>query len=72
MDSLRLIYVQYGKVIERISNPRDITVQSFYNIVKQTNTGFSINESSVKLHLKKINRLLNILEINGVYKTTIN
>ncbi len=44
MDSLRLIYVQYGKVIERISNPRDITVQSFYNIVKQTNTGFSINE----------------------------
>ena len=44
MDSLRLIYVQYGKVIERISNPRDIAVQSFYHILKQTDAGFSINE----------------------------
>ena len=44
MDSLRLIYVQYGKVIERTSNPRDITVQSFYHILKQTDIGFSINE----------------------------
>ena len=44
MDSLRLIYVQYGKVIERISNPRDIAVQSFYHILKQTDIGFSINE----------------------------
>ena len=44
MDSLRLIYLQYGKVIERTSNPRDITVQSFYHILKQTDIGFSINE----------------------------
>jgi replicative DNA helicase Mcm len=44
MDSLILIYVQYGKVIEKISNPRDITAQSFFNILKQTDAGFSISE----------------------------
>jgi replicative DNA helicase Mcm len=44
MDSLSLMYVQYGKVIEKTSNPRDITVNSFFNILKQTDTGFSINE----------------------------
>ena len=44
MDSLILIYVQYGKVIEKISNPRSITAQSFFNILKQTDIGFSIIE----------------------------
>jgi hypothetical protein len=41
---LFLIYVQYGKVIEKISNPRSITAQSFFNILKQTDIGFSIIE----------------------------
>jgi len=44
MDSLSLIYIQYGKVVKKISNPRDITSQSFFNILKQTDTGFSISE----------------------------
>jgi DNA replicative helicase MCM subunit Mcm2 (Cdc46/Mcm family) len=44
MDSLSLIYLQYGKVIKKISNPREIAAQSFFNILKQTGTGFSINE----------------------------
>ena len=44
MDSLSLMYIQYGKIIEKTSNPRDITVKSFFNILKQTDIGFSISE----------------------------
>jgi len=38
------MYVQYGKVIEKTSNPQDITVNSFFNILKQTDAGFSISQ----------------------------
>ena len=44
MDSLSLMYIQYGKVIEKTINPRDITVNSFFNILKQTDAGFSLSE----------------------------
>lgn len=45
MKSLQLMYNQYGKVIEQIQNPRDLTVEVFYNILKENNgIGYTINE----------------------------
>ena len=37
MHSLQLMYNQYGKVIEQIQNPRDLTVEIFYNILEENN-----------------------------------
>ncbi|HSF51040.1 MAG TPA: hypothetical protein VLA74_09805 [Nitrososphaeraceae archaeon] len=34
MQSLQLMFMQYGKIIEQIQNPRDLTVEVFYNILK--------------------------------------
>jgi hypothetical protein len=45
MESLQLMFMQYGKVIEQIQNPRDLTVEVFYNILKENNkTGYTIYE----------------------------
>ncbi len=35
MNSLQLMYSQYGTLIEQIQNPRDLTVKIFYNILKE-------------------------------------
>ena len=37
MQSLQLMYNQYGITIEQIQNPRDLTVEVFYNILKENN-----------------------------------
>ena len=45
MYSLQLMYNQYGKVIEQIQNPRDLTIEVFYNILKENNkTGYTVKE----------------------------
>ena len=45
MQSLQLIYNQYGTTIEQIQNPRDLTVEVFYNILKVNNTiGYTVYE----------------------------
>jgi DNA replicative helicase MCM subunit Mcm2 (Cdc46/Mcm family) len=45
MESLQLIYNQYGKLIEQIQNPRDLTAEVFYNILKENKgTNYSIRE----------------------------
>ena len=45
MHSLQLMYNQYGKVIEQIQNPRDLTIEVFYNILKENNkTGYTVKE----------------------------
>ena len=45
MHSLQLMYNQYGKVIEQIQNPRDLTVEVFYNILKDNNKrGYTVKE----------------------------
>lgn len=35
MESLKLMYNQYGAIIEHIQNPRDVTVEVFYDILKK-------------------------------------
>ena len=45
MHSFQLMYNQYGKVIEQIQNPRDLTIEVFYNILKENNkTGYTVKE----------------------------
>ena len=45
MQSLQLMFMQYGKIIEQIQNPRDLTVEVFYNILKENNkTGYTVKE----------------------------
>jgi hypothetical protein len=45
MHSLQLMFLQYGKVIEQIQNPRDLTIDTFYNILKENNkTGYTVGE----------------------------
>ena len=45
MQSLALMFMQYGKIIEQIQNPRDVTVEVFYSILKNNNkTGYTIYE----------------------------
>ena len=45
MESLQLMFMQYGKVIEQIQNPRDLIVEVFYNILKDNNkTGYTVKE----------------------------
>ena len=45
MHSLQLMYNQYGKIIEQIQNPRDLTIEVFYNILKENNkTGYTVKE----------------------------
>ena len=45
MQSLKLMFMQYGKIIEQIQNPRDLTVEVFYNILKDNNkTGYTVKE----------------------------
>ena len=45
MRSLKLMFMQYGKIIEQIQNPRDLTVEVFYNILKDNNkTGYIVKE----------------------------
>jgi DNA replicative helicase MCM subunit Mcm2 (Cdc46/Mcm family) len=39
MESLTLMYNQYGALIEQIQNPRDLTVEVFYNILKENDGG---------------------------------
>ena len=45
MQSLQLMFMQYGKVIEQIQNPRDITVEVFYSIlVENSIQGYTVYE----------------------------
>jgi DNA replicative helicase MCM subunit Mcm2 (Cdc46/Mcm family) len=44
MDSIRLMLSQYGKIVETIASPKDITYRSFFYILKQTKTGLSVSE----------------------------
>lgn len=37
IESLQLMYIQYGTTIEQIRNPRDLTVEVFYTILKENN-----------------------------------
>ena len=39
MQSLELMYQQYGVIVEQVQNPRDLTVEVFYNILKENNGG---------------------------------
>jgi DNA replicative helicase MCM subunit Mcm2 (Cdc46/Mcm family) len=39
MQTLQLMYNQYGVTVEQIQNPRDLTVEVFYNILKEKNGG---------------------------------
>jgi hypothetical protein len=34
MESLKLMYAQYGEIIDSISDPRDIVLEEFYDILK--------------------------------------
>jgi DNA replicative helicase MCM subunit Mcm2 (Cdc46/Mcm family) len=44
MDSIRMMLSQYGKIVETIESPKDITYRSFFYILKQTKTGLSVSE----------------------------
>ncbi len=45
MESLTLMYNQYGKLIEQIQNPRDLTAEIFYNILKENReVSYSVRE----------------------------
>lgn len=45
MKSLQLMYNQYGTTIEQIQNPRDLTVEVFFNILKENDgTSYSVRE----------------------------
>jgi DNA replicative helicase MCM subunit Mcm2 (Cdc46/Mcm family) len=44
MISISLMLSQYGKIVETISSPRDITYRSFYHILKNTKAGVSVFE----------------------------
>jgi len=63
MQSLQLMYYQYGTIIEQIQNPRDLTVEVFYNILKENNGGikYTIKELCKKASEKN-------KQVNGYLK----
>ena len=44
MDSIRLMLSQYGKIVETVESPKDITYRAFFYILKQTKVGLSVIE----------------------------
>jgi DNA replicative helicase MCM subunit Mcm2 (Cdc46/Mcm family) len=62
MESLKLMYAQYGEIIDSISDPRDIVLEEFYDILKRNDgTSYTIyelcrigsdNKKQVKEYLK--------------------
>ena len=76
MHSFQLMYNQYGKIIEQIQNPRDLTVEVFYNILKENNgINYTINElckkaseknKQVKEYLKNKWKLENNKELKNI------
>jgi MoxR-like ATPase len=44
MDSVRLMLSQYGKIVETIESPKDITYRAFFYILKNTKTGISVTQ----------------------------
>jgi DNA replicative helicase MCM subunit Mcm2 (Cdc46/Mcm family) len=44
MDSISLMLSQYGKVVQTIQSPRDVTYDVFVNILKQTKSGILITQ----------------------------
>lgn len=44
MNSLSLMWSQYGKVIKVIMSPRELTRQVFYYVLKVTKSGLTIHE----------------------------
>ena len=45
MQSLQLMFMQYGKIIEQIRNPRYLTIETIYDILKENNgIGYTTSE----------------------------
>ncbi|MGA9845176.1 MAG: AAA family ATPase, partial [Nitrososphaeraceae archaeon] len=44
MDSISLMLSQYGKVVQTIQSPRDITYNGFLDVLRRIKTGISIRE----------------------------
>lgn len=44
MGSIRLMLSQYGKIVETVESPKDITYRAFFYILKQTKAGLSVSE----------------------------
>ena len=44
MESVRLLIAQYGKIIDTISSPKDVTYIAFFNILKNTRVGLSVTQ----------------------------
>jgi MCM AAA-lid domain len=46
MESISLMLSQYGKIVDTVESPKDITYRAFFYILKQTKAGLSVSELS--------------------------